>query len=373
MKIVITGASGLLGRHAAIRLHARNCASRFAGAGEPFDIVALNREHFTDRDVLVQSIRGADAVLHFAGINRGPPRAVEAGNPHIASELVSACATADVTPHIVHANSTHADSDTPYGRSKRRAADILRRSTSRFADLILPHIFGEGAKAYYNNVTATFIDQVINGQTPTINPGGEVALLHAGVAADHAIRAVVDGLYGTIEPAGRWMRVPELHDRIAGMHSVYQSGCFPDLAEEFDLALFNCYRTALYPDNFPRALTTRTDSRGVLFEAAKGGGGGQTFLSWTEPGVTRGNHFHLRKVERFVVVKGEGVIRIRPVLGEDLWECRVSGKKPVAVDMPTLHTHSIENVGDEPLLTLFWANEVFDPDSPDTYADPVMG
>ena len=114
------------------------------------------------------------------------------------------------------------------------------------------------------------------------------------------------------------------------------------------------------------------DSRGVLFEAVKGGGSGQTFMSTTRPGVTRGDHFHLNKVERFLVVSGEATIRIRRVLDNQVWEFPVSGSRPQAVDMPTLCTHSIENTGSEELLTLFWTHEIFEPDTPDTYADTVL-
>jgi len=134
----------------------------------------------------------------------------------------------------------------------------------------------------------------------------------------------------------------------------------------------NRRRAAHYPAGFPRALKLNEDIRGALFEAVKGGGGGQSFLSWTKPGVTRGNHFHLNKVERFLVVQGQAIIRIRRVLQDEIWEFAVSGDRPSAVDMPTLHTHSIENIGAEPLLTLFWTNEIFDPNEPDTYFDPVL-
>ena len=103
-----------------------------------------------------------------------------------------------------------------------------------------------------------------------------------------------------------------------------------------------------------------------MYESVKGGSGGQTFLSTTGPGITRGDHFHIDKVERFLVVKGEAIIRVRKALSEEVWEYRVSGDRPAPVDMPTLHTHSIENVGDTELTTLFWTNMVFDPDSPDT-------
>ena len=114
------------------------------------------------------------------------------------------------------------------------------------------------------------------------------------------------------------------------------------------------------------------DDRGMLFEAVKGGGGGQSFVSTTKHGVTRGDHFHLEKVERFLVLQGEAIIRVRKVLSDSVWEYRVSGNNPTPVDMPTLHTHSIENIGEAPLTTLFWTHAVYDPSNPDTYADKVL-
>jgi UDP-2-acetamido-2,6-beta-L-arabino-hexul-4-ose reductase len=372
-RIVVTGAGGLLGWHCLVRLHARNCAARFRGEPAPYDLVPLDRATFNDPARLGGAVEGAAAVLHFAGVNRGTEAEVETGNIEIATRLAEACGKSGAAPHIVYANSTHAASDTPYGRSKRRAGEILAAATSRFTDLVLPHIFGEGARPFYNNVTATFIHQVMRGETPEVNPEGRVQLLHAGAAVEAAIGAFEGGVLGELRPAPRPMGVGELLARLQDMHAAYGANLFPNLSDPFDLALFNSYRAALYPEGFPRPLKLNTDARGVLFEAAKGGGGGQTFLSWTEPGVTRGNHFHLDKVERFLVLEGEAVIRIRRVPDGPVWEYRVDGRQPAAVDMPTLHTHSIENVGTTPLLTLFWTQAVFDPAVPDTYADPVLG
>lgn len=372
-KIVITGSAGLIGWHAAVRLHAANCAARFQGGEEPYEMVAVDRAAFSDPERLKAAVAGADAILHFAGINRASDAEVEEGNPALAARLVEACRDAGAMPHIVYANSTHYKSDTPYGRGKRKAGELFEAFTPRFTNLVLPHIFGECARPRYNNVTATFIEEIIAGRMPAVNPDGRVSLLHAGAAADIAIRAALEGESGLLAPEGRGLGVPELLDRLSGFHRSYQAGIIPDMRDPFDLALFNSYRAALYPDGFPRPLKLNTDPRGTLFEAVKGGGGGQTFLSWTEPGVTRGNHFHLGKVERFLVLEGEAVIRIRKVLGEEVWSYPVSGKTPAAVDMPTLHTHSIENTGGRPLLTLFWTNDIFDPAAPDTYADAVLG
>ncbi|PHQ85731.1 MAG: capsule biosynthesis protein CapF [Thalassobium sp.] len=372
MKVVVTGAAGLIGRHAAVRLHAQNCAAQFKGADAPYDLVTLDHAAFDDDAVLAAALTGADAVLHFAGVNRAPDDMLEVANPAIAQRLVDVCGAANASPHIVYANSIHAQTDTPYGRSKSGAATILSKA-GKFMDLILPHIFGEGARPYYNNVTATLIDQILKGETPDINPDGKVQLVHAGAAAQAAIDSVVNGTTGQIAPQGRVTPVPELFAMLSAFHDSDTRNIYPDLSDDFAVALFNCYRTATYPDGWPRPLKLNTDARGTLFEAVKGGGGGQTFLSTTQPGVTRGDHFHLTKVERFLVVQGDAVIRIRPVLGDAVWEYRVNGDAPAPVDVPTLHTHSIENVGAGPLLTLFWTHDLFDPANPDTFADPVLG
>lgn len=371
MKVVITGARGLLGWHAHARLHAVNCAAKFHGKSSVYDIVALGHADFDDSAALQAAVTGADAVLHFAGVNRAPDAEVEAANPAIAQRLVDACQIAGSTPHVVYANTIHMDRDTPYGRGKKRAADVFEEAAGPFTNLVLPNIFGEGARPFYNNVTATFIDRVLAGEPPEVNPDGRIGLMHSGAAAQLAIDAL-DGQGGVITPDARDISVPDLLAKIEAFHALYQANIYPDLGDAFDVALFNSYRHATYPDGWPRPLKLNTDARGTLFEAVKGGGGGQTFLSTTEPGVTRGDHYHLNKVERFLVIGGEAIIRIRRVLSDEVWEYRVSGEAPAPVGMPVLHTHSIENVGDAPLLTLFWTHDLFDPANPDTFADKVL-
>ena len=184
LKIVVTGAAGLLGWHAAARLHAANCAARYRGKSEPYRLALLDRAAFADDGQRDAAVADADAVLHFAGVNRGEQAYVEAANPTIAQRLADSLSRTGARPRLVYANSTHARIDTPYGRSKRRAAEILAETGAGLTNLILPHIFGECARPYYNNVTATLIDQIWSGEKPTTNPEGKVQLLHAGVAAE---------------------------------------------------------------------------------------------------------------------------------------------------------------------------------------------
>lgn len=372
MKIVITGAGGLLGWHAAARLHAANAGAEFAGNPAPYDIAALERAAFSDPAILEASVANADAVLHFAGVHRAEDDVLERANPDIATQLVQACQRARAAPHIVYANSTHAGSDTVYGRSKQKASEILAASTERFSDLVLPHIFGECARPFYNNVAGTLIAQILTGEDVTVNPDGQVHLVHAGAATQIAIDAVLNGDCGVLRPEGRQISVPDLYAKLSGFHDSYRTkNIFPELRDPFDLALFNSYRAASYPQDWPIPLTLNSDDRGTLFEAVKCDGG-QIFLSTTNPGVTRGDHFHLHKVERFLVLQGAACIRIRKVLSDDVWAFNVTGDAPAVVDMPTLHTHSIENTGEDPLITLFWTHDLFDPQNPDTYRDSVL-
>lgn len=372
MKIVVTGAAGLIGWHTGVRLHALNCAAKFKGNAEPIELVQIGHAEFDDAAVLQAAVRNADAVLHFAGVNRAPDDIVEQANPQISRQLIDACQAVNSDPHIVYANSTHAASDTPYGRSKQLAGEILAGNVTRFTNLVLPHIFGECAKPFYNNVTATLIRQILTGEQPTVNPDGQVQLLYAGDAAQAAIDAVTQGKTGDITPQPKPVGIPDLLEKLQSFHKSYQENIYPDVRDPFDLALFNSYRADSYPNGWPRPLTLHTDARGTLFEAVKGGGGGQTFLSTTVPGITRGDHFHLHKLERFLVIQGEAIIRVRKVHSDEVWAYRVSGAAPAPVDMPTLHTHSIENIGQEPLLTLFWTHDLFDPQNPDTFADKVI-
>lgn len=371
IKIAITGARGLLGWHSCARLHAQNCAAGYQGQAKPFGLVQIDHRTFADPSRLTEALRGVDVVLHFAGVNRGEEREVERANPEIARQLIAGCEAAGVAPHIVYANSTHAAHDTFYGRSKRIAGEILAQHAARYTNMILPHIFGECARPYYNNVTATLIDNIWQGKQPKINPEGCVQLLHAGDAAQAALDASLIGTTGDLILQGRDISVVDLYEKLNGFHMLYTDNIFPDVNDPFDLALFNSYRTGGFPEHYPMMLKLNRDQRGVLFETAKGGNHSQSFLSITFPGQLRGDHFHLNLVERFLVVQGKAVIRIRRVLDDKVYSFQVDGDSPAAIDMPPLHTHNIENIGNEDVITFFWSHHLFDPANPDTYADPV--
>jgi len=152
----------------------------------------------------------------------------------------------------------------------------------------------------------------------------------------------------------------------------YDKRIVPDLELGFERNLYNAFLTYMENTDYEQFPVVRCDERGKLFEVVKQENGGQVFFSTTKPGITRGNHYHTRKMEKFCVVKGEAVIRLRRIGTNEVVEYNVSGSKPASIEMPIFYAHSIENVGTEELLTLFWTNELFDENDPDTFHESVL-
>jgi len=360
MKIGITGIEGLIGWHLRAFLH-----------GQPdVEVIAGDRSTFTTKSRLADFVSASDVIVHLAGMNRGDDKEVESINIELAASLIEACESQKRTPHIIFSSSTHMNRDTAYGRSKRICAQNLRdwatRNRGVFTNLILPHVFGECGKPFYNSVVSTFCYQIANGQDPTIDKDGQLELVHTQEVARKVFELSHSKENGDVHFPGTSISISEMLHRVSSMAESYNINIIPDLRNKLNLNLFNTYRSYLFPQWFPRTLELHKDDRGELFEASKSLNGGQTYISTTRPGITRGNHFHLTKVERFLVVQGEATIRIRKMFADEVFEFQVTGNKPQYIDMPTLHTHNITNTGNRDLLTFFWAHEIFDPKISDT-------
>lgn len=363
MRAVVTGGRGFLGWHLVTRLRAQGA-----------EAIPVGRSELSNVGGMANEFERADVVFHLAGINRGADDVVESGNVDAAQSLIDALSRSGVAPTVVYANSVQAATDTPYGRGKAKGAELLaewsERTGGRFADVVLPNVFGEGGRPHYNSFVATFCHHLARGEPAEVHEDRRLDLLHAQEAAQVLIDAS-KGNRSRHPRSGSWL-VSEVLDRLRDVAETYAAGRLPDLSEPFQAQLFNTYRSHLHPCGSPVTLETHADNRGRFVEAVQVvAGQGQTSFSTTVPGITRGNHFHLRKVERFVVLSGRAVIATRPMGGSRVTAFEVDGSRPVFVDMPTLHTHSITNVGHDDLLTLFWTNELFDPADPDTYPEPV--
>ncbi|MEV7985801.1 NAD-dependent epimerase/dehydratase family protein [Micromonospora sp. NPDC085948] len=362
LSLAVTGAGGFLGWHVRVLLRA-------LGWPEP---TVLTRTDLVDPAVVARKIAGVDRVLHLAGVNRGEPADVAAGNVQLAAQLANGLrACPDPPIGVVFANSVQAGNGTPYGDAKATAAGILAETGVPLDDVLLPNLYGEHGRPWYNSAVATFCRVLAEGGRPEVHADRQLDLVHVTDAAARLAGVAAAGSWDPALPALR-IGVRDLADQLTSYAGVYRTGEIPPLRDRHDVRLFNTYRSHCFPAHYPLALPTRADARGALVETVKAhGGAGQTFCSTTRPGITRGEHFHLAKVERFVVLRGTAEISLRRVGDTDVVRFPVSGDQPVVVDMPTMWAHNITNTGPDELLTLFWTNELFDPERPDTWPEPV--
>ncbi|MER7891463.1 NAD-dependent epimerase/dehydratase family protein [Micromonospora sp. NPDC094482] len=362
LKLAVTGAGGFLGWHVRVLLRA-------LGWPEP---TVLTRADLADPGMIAAKVAGVDRVLHLAGVNRGEPADVAAGNVQLAAQLAAGLKhCANPPARVVYANSVQAGNGTSYGDAKATAARVLADTGVDLDDVLLPNLYGEHGRPYYNSAVATFCRLLAEGGRPEVHADRELSLVHVTDAAARLIGMPLGGSWDPAMPALR-IGVQALADRLAGMAATYRTGEIPPLLERHDVRLFNTYRSHCFPAHYPLALPRRADARGELVETVKAhGGAGQTFCSSTVPGITRGEHFHLAKVERFVVLRGSAEISLRRVGDAEVVRFPVNGDEPVLVDMPTMWVHKLVNTGPDELVTMFWTNELFDPDRPDTWPEPV--
>jgi UDP-2-acetamido-2,6-beta-L-arabino-hexul-4-ose reductase len=364
--IGITGSTGFLGWHLRAALHPKQ---------SEFTVVQDTRDMYGDNTKLDTFVQQCDVIVHLAGMNRGADAAIYDTNISLTKALIDACDRTGAKPQILFSSSTHVERDTAYGRSKRDAAALLRAWADKqgavFTNLIMPNIFGEYGKPHYNSAIATLCYQITRDEQSTVTRDANIELIHAQDVAQKCIAFIQVPENRDVRIEGTKVVLHEVYEKLVQFKTQYFNNIIPEFASRFDVQLFNTLRSFLPETHFPRALELKTDNRGSLFEMIKGNARGQFFVSTTKPGITRGNHYHTRKIERFCVIEGKAEIKIRKILTNEVQTYQVDGSNPVYVDMPTLCTHNITNTGTETLHTLFWINEVFNPDDTDTFADVV--
>ena len=369
MKIGITGANGFVGWHLRCYLTTRKELSEVRLSG---------REEFSSGVKLRQFVSGLDCVVHLAGVNRAKPQELVDGNVMPAEQLIQALSLADNVPVIIYASSVQAINPeaSPYAKGKAAVSQIFsawaKKTQGCFVNLIIPHVFGEYGRPNYNSVVATFAHQVANDEQPSVHGDGTLELVHVQDLVERIVALFDEGASGNVRIEGHKISVVEVAAQLQNLRDTYiNAGQIPDLSESFHRSLFNTLRGALPNNKRLCEVTKHQDDRGWLVETVKANSGGQCFVSTTKPGITRGNHFHRRKVERFFVLQGKAQIKLRKLFGDEIIVYDLNGEAPAFVDIPTLHTHSITNVGLTELITLFWSDEFFDPDNPDTYWEDV--
>lgn len=365
-KIGITGVNGFVGKHL------KNHLELYP---EKYEIIAFERSYFEEDLHLDLFTSSCDVIIHLAAVNRSEDDAnLYDINVSLAMKLSESLKRTSSKARIIFSSSSQESSNNFYGNAKRKAREILENSALDrgvgFLGLIIPNVFGPFSKPNYNTFIATFCHNLINKIEPKVITDSLVSLIYI----DSLIEKIVINFQFnkaetiTVEPEINILVSDVLSKLMVFRNEYLDLGQIPKLTNKFDLNLFNTFRSYIdHKSFFPFQLSKKQDERGVFVEVLKLGVGGQVSFSTTKIGITRGNHFHTRKIERFSVVKGNAKIEMRQINETEKLTFFVDDSNPSFVDMPIWYTHNITNIGSEELITFFWINEFFDKINPDTY------
>jgi UDP-2-acetamido-2,6-beta-L-arabino-hexul-4-ose reductase len=368
-RILITGADGFIGRN--LRLRLEEAGHRSFGM--------INRE--TSAEEARAEIEKADFVFHLAGVNRPrDPAEFAAGNADFTARLCDALAATGRRVPIVLSSSTQAMSDNPYGRSKKAAEEIVVRygaATGAAAYLFrLPNVFGKWSRPNYNSAVATFCHNIARGLPITINdPAAPITLVYIDDVVDAFMALLAGGVPGgfcTI-PVVYTTTVGEVADTIQRFAACRESLIVPPVGTGLVRALYATFVSFLPPESFAYSVPRHGDPRGVFVEMLNTPDCGQFSYFTAHPGITRGEHYHHSKTEKFLVIKGTALFAFRHVLTGERHELIVRGEESRIVDTAPGWAHNLTNVGDDELVVMLWANEIFDRSRPDTIAMKVNG
>ena len=371
LKIGITGQAGFIGTHL------YNTLGLFP---EEFQLVDFQRSFFENETALETFVSKCDVVVHLAAMNRHyEPQVIYDTNISLVQKFISALTKTKSKAHVVFSSSTQEEKDNLYGKSKKEGRELMvdweKKSGGKFTGMIIPNVFGPFGHPNYNSVVATFCHKLSHNESPKIEVDGDLKLIYVGDLVDDILQVIRsnDNTHELVIPHTAEVEVSEILSLLQYFRKSYQDGGeIPVLFNDFELKLFNTYRCYMDVANyFPKKFVQHEDNRGAFVEIARLGVPGQLSFSKTLPGITRGNHFHTRKIERFAVIKGHALIQLRRIGTNEVYDFCLDGDESAYVDIPIWYTHNIKNIGEEMLYTIFWINEAFDANNPDTYFEIV--
>ncbi len=389
MNVLITGANGFVGKNLTQRLYAlRDGRDRTRPALRIDEVLLYTRE--TAPETLAAYCRSADFVVHLAGVNRPQnPEEFTTGNTDLTRTLLAQLRQSGNRCPVLLASSIQASltgryAGSPYGQSKRAAEALLRAYSEQTGAQGLiyrfPNLFGKWCRPNYNSVVATFCHNIARDMPITVSdPAAELELVYI----DDLVDELLDAMEGHPHRADAgYFRVPVSHPVTLGeivrllrsFHDQPQTLLLPQIPDgSFAKKLYSTYLSYLPPEKVAFPLKMNVDARGSFTELLKTDACGQVSVNITNPGLTKGQHWHNSKWEFFIVVAGRGLIRERRIGSDEVIEFAVSGERIEAVHMLPGYTHDIINLSDtEDLVTVMWANERFDPEHPDTYFEEVQ-
>ncbi|MDA8626242.1 NAD-dependent epimerase/dehydratase family protein [Flavobacteriaceae bacterium] len=369
VRVGITGQAGFMGSH----------LYNFLGTKlEKVKRIDFNRNYFEDDAKLQNFVKSCDVIVHMAAMNRCENEQVLYNiNVGLVHKLVNACEKTKSIPKIIFSSSTQEEINNLYGKSKLDGRKYLEawatNNNGQVTSLVIPNVFGPFGRPFYNSFIATFSHQIIQGEEPKVVNDSKVNLIYINelteVFYNEIVRKATENIKSCIVSHSSSLKVSEILRLLKEFKKKYlKNGQVPNVnLSSFELDLFNTFTSFIPKDYFPRKFEKHTDERGAFVEIMRAEIAGQSSYSTTVPGITRGNHYHTRKVERFAVICGKASIKLRKVDSEEVIEYILDGEHPSYVDMPIWYTHNITNIGDTDLITLFWINEPYNPEDADTY------
>lgn len=381
MNILITGAKGFLGKNLVTSLCNIKEGKDKTHQNLPTDINVLEYDIDTEPVLLDEYCAKADFVFNLAGVNRPKdPTEFMCGNFGFASTLLDKLKHHHNTCPVMLSSSVQASLDNPYGQSKKAGEELFFAYAKETGAKVLiyrfPNLFGKWCRPNYNSAVATFCNNIANGLPITVNDRSVSMML---CYIDDVMSELLRALQGTENRQGDYCRVPVEHkitlggivDLIYSFKASREERSIPDMSDAFTKKLYATYLSYLPTDGFSYPLKMNVDQRGSFTEILRTADRGQFSVNISKPGITKGNHWHHTKNEKFLVVSGKGVIHFRKIGDSEVLEYFVSGDKLEVVDIPTGYTHNIENLGNTDMVTFMWCNECFDPEHPDTYFEEV--
>lgn len=363
MKVLVTGANGFIGKNLVVRLRERN------------DIEVLAFIRGDDESVLQARVDQADVVVHLAGENRPPEStAFEAVNTGLTRNLCHILQSSNRRIPVLFSSSTQVEQDNPYGRSKKAAEESLKQLAASNGNPVaifrLPGVFGKWCRPNYNSVVATFCHNKAHDLPVKIeNAQAPLRLVYVDDVVNTFLRILDEPITGLIHP----VLMPEYTTTVGQLsdHIDAFSNCRSTLVSEpvgtgFIRALYATYVSYLPVEKFAYSVPTYEDARGVFVEMLKTQDAGQFSFFTAHPGITRGGHYHHTKTEKFLVIKGKARFRFRHVITDEVCHIETDGSTPTVVDTIPGWAHDITNVGDEEMVVMLWANEIFDRTNPDS-------
>ncbi len=371
IKVGITGQAGFVGQY---------LYNTLGLSPNEFERVDFQKDFFEGEIELNNFVSKCDVIIHLAAMNRHTdPDVIYATNVNLVQKLVNALTDTNSMAHVIFSSSSQEERDNLYGKSKKEGRELIanwaKSSGGIFSGMIIPNVFGPFGHPNYNSVISTFCHKLTHNDTPTIDVDGDLKLIYVAELVALIITAIrrSESTDSIIVPHTCEAKVSEILEKLQYFKTQYQdNGIIPELNTDFEFNLFNTFRCYMdIKNHFPVKFTQHSDPRGSFVEIIRLGIGGQVSFSTTVPDVTRGNHYHTRKIERFAVIKGKALIQLRKIGTDEILDFYLDGNEPSYVDMPIWYTHNIKNIGDEVLYTNFWINEAYNPENADTYFENV--